>query len=384
MSQLFEPFQIGPLRLANRIIIAPMCQYSASEGSALDWHLIHLGHLALSGAGLLIVEATAVSAEGRITAGDLGLYSDANEAALARVLAAVRAQLADQDRHAARPRRAQGVEPRAVGRRRADPARRARLVAGGRAVGVPHSPGEQPPIALDAAGMAKIRADFARAATRAARLGIDGLEIHAAHGYLLHQFLSPIANQRSDAYGGSLDNRMRFPLEIFDVVRAAFPADKPVWARISATDWVARRLGHRRHGRAVAGAEGARLRRDPRLERRRLAAAEDHARPRLPGAVRAARQGRGRPADDRRRPDHRARAGRGDHRQRRGRRRLARPRHALRPALAVACRGRSSAPASPRRTSTGARSRANTKTCSRTQRSARAERPPRADAMIGA
>jgi 2,4-dienoyl-CoA reductase-like NADH-dependent reductase (Old Yellow Enzyme family) len=238
MSQLFEPFQIGPLRLANRIIIAPMCQYSASQGSALDWHLIHLGHLALSGAGLLIVEATAVSAEGRITDGDLGLYSDANEAALARVLAAVRAnspiKLGMQLAHAGR--KASSRAPWEGG---------AQVPLGGpgswSAVApsaLPHAPGEQPPVALDASGLQKVRDEFARAARRAARLGLDGLEIHAAHGYLLHQFLSPLANQRSDEYGGSLANRMRFPLEIFDVVRAAFPAEKPVWARISATDWV--------------------------------------------------------------------------------------------------------------------------------------------------
>jgi 2,4-dienoyl-CoA reductase-like NADH-dependent reductase (Old Yellow Enzyme family) len=238
MSQLFEPLRIGPLSLANRIIIAPMCQYSASEGSAVDWHLIHLGHLALSGAGLLIVEATAVSAEGRITAGDLGLYSDDNEAALARVLAAVRAnspikigmQLAHAGRKASSRVPWEGGAQVPLGEPGSWPA-----VAPS---AVPHSPAEQAPIALDASGLAKIRADFDRAARRAARLGIDGLEIHAAHGYLLHQFLSPIANQRRDEYGGSLENRMRFPLEIFDVVRAAFPAGKPVWARISATDWV--------------------------------------------------------------------------------------------------------------------------------------------------
>jgi 2,4-dienoyl-CoA reductase-like NADH-dependent reductase (Old Yellow Enzyme family) len=238
MSRLFEPFRIGELALANRIVIAPMCQYSASEGSAGDWHLIHLGQLALSGAAMLIVEATAVSAEGRITAGDLGLYSDANEAALARVLGAVRAQspirLGMQLAHAGRKASSRapwdGGAQVPLGQPGSWPA-----VAPS---AVPHAPGEQAPLALDDAGLQKVRDDFARAATRAARLGLDGLEIHAAHGYLLHQFLSPIANHRSDAYGGSLDNRMRFPLEIFDVVRAAFPAGKPVWARISATDWV--------------------------------------------------------------------------------------------------------------------------------------------------
>jgi 2,4-dienoyl-CoA reductase-like NADH-dependent reductase (Old Yellow Enzyme family) len=238
MSLLFEPIRIGALALANRIIVAPMCQYSASEGSAGDWHLIHLGHLALSGAAMLIVEATAVSPEGRITAADLGLYSDANEAALARVLAALRA-----------------ISPIAIGMQLAHAGRKAssrvpwqggaqvpRDQPGGwQAVApsaLPHAPAEQAPHALDAAGLQKVRDDFAAAARRADRLGIDGLEIHAAHGYLLHQFLSPIANHRSDDYGGSLENRMRFPLEIFDVVRAALPAGKPVWARISATDWV--------------------------------------------------------------------------------------------------------------------------------------------------
>ena len=238
MSKLFEPFEIGALRLANRIVIAPMCQYSASEGSAGDWHLIHLGHLALSGAGMLIVEATAVSAEGRITPGDLGLYSDANEQALARVLGAVRAcspiKFGMQLAHAGR--KASSRAPWEGGKQiRPGEPDSWRAVAPS---AVPHAPHEEPPIALDDAGLQAVRDDFARAAKRAAWLGLDGLEIHAAHGYLMHQFLSPIANKRDDAYGGSLENRIRFPLEIFEVVRAAFPADKPVWARISATDWV--------------------------------------------------------------------------------------------------------------------------------------------------
>ena len=239
MSKLFQPFAIGSLSLANRIVVAPMCQYSASEGSATDWHLVHLGHLALSGAGLLVVEATAVSAEGRITPGDLGLYSDANEAALARVLGIVRSQ----------SRIKVGLQLAHAGRKASSraPWRGGAQIALGEAdawqalapSALPHLPEEDAPLALDAAGLQKIRDDFAAAARRAARLGIDGLEIHAAHGYLLHEFLSPLANRRDDAYGGSLDNRMRFPLEVFDAVRAAFPAEKPVWARLSATDWVA-------------------------------------------------------------------------------------------------------------------------------------------------
>jgi len=238
MTRLFEPWRIGPLALANRIVVAPMCQYSAVEGSAGDWHFIHLGHLALSGAGLLTVEATAVSAEGRITPGDLGLYDDANEAALARVLKAIRSnspiKVAIQLAHAGR--KASSRAPWEGG---------AQIPLGEpgswRAVApsaVAHSPGEDAPAALDAAGLAKVRDDFVATALRAERLGFDGIELHAAHGYLLHQFLSPIANRRDDEYGGSLGNRMRFPLEVFEAVRAALPSSMPLWVRVSGTDWV--------------------------------------------------------------------------------------------------------------------------------------------------
>lgn len=238
MSRLFEPFSIGELRLANRIVIAPMCQYSAQEGSATDWHMIHLGHLALSGAGLLIVEATAVTEEGRITPGDLGLYSEANEAALGRVLQAVRRYspiaMAVQLSHAGR--KASSRAPWDGGAQLApdEPGGWKTLAPSA----VPHAEDEDVPLALDRQGMDRIRDGFVAAAQRAARLGFEGIEIHMAHGYLLHQFLSPLANHRADAYGGSLENRMRFPIEVFDAVRAAFPSERPVWARISATDWV--------------------------------------------------------------------------------------------------------------------------------------------------
>jgi 2,4-dienoyl-CoA reductase-like NADH-dependent reductase (Old Yellow Enzyme family) len=238
MSQLFTPISIGSLELPNRIIIAPMCQYSASEGTPGDWHLMHLGHLALSGAGMMIVEATAVSPEGRITPWDLGLYSDANEQGISRVLESLRKhspiRIGMQLAHAGRKASSQApwrggaqIRPDEMG--------------GWTAVApsaVPHSSAELSPHALDATGMSKVLDDFGNAARRAARLGLDGLEIHAAHGYLLHQFLSPLANLRDDDYGGSLENRMRFPLEVFERVRAEFPSDRPVWARISATDWV--------------------------------------------------------------------------------------------------------------------------------------------------
>jgi len=238
MPHLFDPYKIGNLELANRIAIAPMCQYSADEGCATDWHMIHLGHLALSGAGLLIIEATAVSPEGRITPDDLGLYNDANEAALGRVLDAVRRYspiaVTMQLGHAGR--KASSHAPWDGGKQiRPDQPRGWQSVAPS---AVPHAEGEALPAALDRAGMKKIRDDFVAAAQRAARLGIEGIEVHGAHGYLLHQFLSPIANHRTDEYGGSLENRMRFPLEVFDAVREAFPADRPVWMRVSATDWV--------------------------------------------------------------------------------------------------------------------------------------------------
>ncbi|WP_395352972.1 NADH:flavin oxidoreductase/NADH oxidase [Variovorax sp. UC122_21] len=238
MPRLFEPMRLGPLSLDNRILIAPMCQYSASEGTPGDWHLIHLGHLALSGAGLLILEATAVEAEGRITPGDLGLYSDANEEGLARVLTAVRAHssmpIAMQLGHAGRKASSRAPWEGGAQIRPGEP-------GGWKASApsaVPHAPGEDTPLALDAEGLARVREAFVAAARRAARLGIEGIEIHAAHGYLLHQFLSPLANHRDDAYGGSLENRLRFPLEVFDAVRAVFPAERPVWVRVSAVDWV--------------------------------------------------------------------------------------------------------------------------------------------------
>ncbi|MBY4710023.1 NADH:flavin oxidoreductase/NADH oxidase [Burkholderia cepacia] len=237
MTALFSPFTLRGVTLPNRIVISPMCQYSAERGEATDWHMIHLGHLALSGAGLLCIEATAVEPDGRITHGDLGLWDDVTEAALKPVLAAIRKhspiRVAMQLSHAGR--KASSNVPWQGGQL-------VPVADGGwlphAPSAVPHKDGETPPLALDAAGLNRIREAFAASAKRAARLGIDAIEVHAAHGYLLHQFLSPLANQRTDEYGGSLENRMRFPLEIFEIVRAAFPEDRPVGVRVSATDWV--------------------------------------------------------------------------------------------------------------------------------------------------
>ncbi|MEP9366575.1 NADH:flavin oxidoreductase/NADH oxidase [Xanthobacter sp. VNH20] len=237
MSQLFTPITLGNLTLENRVVIAPMCQYSAKDGAATDWHLIHLGNLALSGAGLLILEATAVEPDGRISPDDLGLWSDETEAALADVVARVRAQapipLGIQLGHAGR--KASVNVPWAGGG--------AVLPAAGGWVphapsAVPFNPADEAPIALDEAGLARVKDAFVTAARRADRIGFDLIEIHNAHGYLLHQFLSPLSNQRTDSYGGSLENRMRFPLEVFEAVRAVWPKEKPISVRVSATDWV--------------------------------------------------------------------------------------------------------------------------------------------------
>ncbi|MBB3255949.1 2,4-dienoyl-CoA reductase-like NADH-dependent reductase (Old Yellow Enzyme family) [Paraburkholderia bannensis] len=237
MSKLFTPLALRGMTLANRIVVSPMCQYSAERGEANDWHMIHLGGLALSGAAMLCIEATAVEPDGRITPGCLGLWDDATEAALEPVIAAIRRhspiRIAMQISHAGR--KASSAVPWEGGQ----------LISVADGGWLPHAPSalphkddETPPLALDTAGLNRIRNAFAATARRAARLGIDALEIHCAHGYLLHQFLSPIANQRTDEYGGSLENRMRFPLEIYDIVRAQFPEDRPVGVRVSATDWV--------------------------------------------------------------------------------------------------------------------------------------------------
>jgi len=236
-SALFQPIQLRGLALENRIMVSPMCQYSAVDGSATDWHLIHLGHLALGGAGMLVLEATGVEPRGRITPRCLGLYSDANEAALRRVIDGVRAQsgirLGIQLSHAGRKASSQA------------PWEGGRLIPSPQGGWVPLAPSaiaqaenEPAPHALTKNEMGKLKDDFVAATRRAQRVGFDAIEIHGAHGYLLHEFLSPIANAREDEYGGSLENRMRFPLEVFAAMRAEWPADKPMGMRVSSTDWI--------------------------------------------------------------------------------------------------------------------------------------------------
>lgn len=238
MTKLFSPKAIGGLELANRIIVAPMCQYSAIDGHATDWHLIHIGQMAMSGAGLFIIEATAVMPDGRISYADLGLWDDDTASALQRVLDSVRRyssmpigiQLGHAGRKASTPLPWQGgkeIPP-------TDP--RGWIPVAPSAI--PFFENHTPPIALEIRDMDAIKEAFVAAAIRAVRIGIQLIEIHAAHGYLLHQFLSPLSNHRTDSYGGTLENRMRFPLEVLSAVRKAVPLDIPVGVRISATDWI--------------------------------------------------------------------------------------------------------------------------------------------------
>ena len=236
-SALFQPISLRELHLPNRIMVSPMCQYSSIDGNASDWHLIHLGQLALGGAALLCVEATAVEAIGRITLNCLGLYSDDNETALRRVLEAVRRHsdvpLAIQLAHAGR--KGSSHTPWDGGKLIATEAGCWEPIAPS---ALPFSPSEPPPREMNAADLARVRDAFVQTTRRAAALGFDAVELHAAHGYLLHEFLSPLANRRSDRYGGSLENRMRFPLEVFSAVREVWPEAKPLGVRISASDWI--------------------------------------------------------------------------------------------------------------------------------------------------
>lgn len=237
MTVLFTPMSVGGLELCNRIVIAPMCQYSAVAGCMTDWHLIHLGHLALSGAGLLTIEATAVLPEGRITYADVGLWSDETEAAMGRVLGGIRRwsdmPIALQLAHAGR--KASTEVPWKGGAQIPPEEENGWQTVAPSAL--PFEANERLPAALDREALDRVRDAFADGAVRAGRLGIDAVQIHAAHGYLLHEFLSPLSNRRDDAYGGSVENRMRFPLEVFEAVRARFPAGRPVSVRVSATDW---------------------------------------------------------------------------------------------------------------------------------------------------
>jgi NADPH2 dehydrogenase len=235
-SALFSPYRLAGLELANRIVVSPMCQYSADDGCANDWHLMHLGMLAHSGAALVVVEATHVERHGRITHGCLGLYSDDNEAALARVIAQARrmgpAKFGIQIAHSGRKGSAlkpwEGGGPLPPG---ADPWP---TMA---ASPIPFGENWHTPREVTEEDMERVRKAFVSATQRALRIGFDEIELHFAHGYLAHGFMSPISNKRTDGYGGSLQNRLRFPLSIARAVRAMVPNGLPLGARITGSDW---------------------------------------------------------------------------------------------------------------------------------------------------
>jgi 2,4-dienoyl-CoA reductase-like NADH-dependent reductase (Old Yellow Enzyme family) len=236
-GNLFSPLQQRSITLPNRIVVSPMCQYSSVDGHANDWHLVHLGSRAIGGAGVVMTEAAAVSPEARITPGDLGIYTDDHIPMLARITAFLKEHGSVPAIQLAHAGRKASMVPPWEKSHTATPAE-----GGWTNVVAPSAirfHDEYPlPQALDRAGMDKILADFTAATHRAAAAGFLLAEVHAAHGYLAHEFLSPLSNTRTDDYGGSLTNRARFPLEIVRAVRAAFPEHLPVWVRVSATDWV--------------------------------------------------------------------------------------------------------------------------------------------------
>lgn len=237
MPHLLEPLTLRGLTLPHRIVVSPMCQYSCTDGFATDWHLVHLGSRAIGGAALVITEAAAVTAEGRISPDDLGIWSQAHVEPLARIVrflhqhgSAAGIQLAHAGRKgsSAVPWRGEGAVPIGAG--------------GWQPVGPgpePFSPTYPVPRPLDRAGIAAVVQAFADAARRSREAGFDVVEIHAAHGYLLHEFLSPLVNTRTDEYGGSFDGRIRLCLQVIDAVRGIWPEHLPVWLRISTTDWTA-------------------------------------------------------------------------------------------------------------------------------------------------
>jgi len=236
-SALFSKIRLGDLELVNRIVVSPMCQYSADDGVASDWHLNHLGMLANSGAALVVIEATGTERRGRITHGCLGIYSNDCEAEIARIIAHCRRfgsakigiQLAHAGRKASAQRPWEGAQPLAPGD---DPWETIAPSA------IPFGPNWHVPREMTAADMERVREGFVQAAKRAVRAGVDAIELHAAHGYLLHSFVSPLSNRRSDGYGGTLAARMRYPLEIARAVRAVLPEGMPLGARITGTDWL--------------------------------------------------------------------------------------------------------------------------------------------------
>ena len=236
MPHLFSPLKIKNVELKNRIVVSPMCEYSSEDGFANDWHLVHLGSRAVGGAGLIITEATAVSPEGRISPGDLGIYKDEHIEKLKQITDFIHShgtvagtQLAHAGRKASHARPWDGNAQ--------IPAEAADGWVSLAPSAVAFTPNEQAPQALDKAGIEKVKADFKAAAARAVKAGFDVIELHGAHGYLIHEFLSPYSNKRTDEYGGSFENRTRFLLEIIESVKETWPTENPLFVRISASEY---------------------------------------------------------------------------------------------------------------------------------------------------
>ncbi|WHZ18641.1 MAG: NADH:flavin oxidoreductase/NADH oxidase [Rhodanobacteraceae bacterium] len=232
---LLQPIALGTLNLRNRIVVSPMCQYSSPGGVPTDWHLVHLGSRAVGGAGLVFTEAASISPEGRISPDDAGIWNDAQASAWARIVAFVKAQGAAAGIQLAHAGRKASTAAPWHGGGPLDAAHGGWTPVAPSAIAFDH--GYPTPTALDAAGIAKVKDDFRAAARRARAAGFDVIELHAAHGYLLHQFLSPLSNTRTDAYGGTLENRARLLREVVAAVREAWPSPLPLWVRVSATDW---------------------------------------------------------------------------------------------------------------------------------------------------
>ena len=235
MSHLFSPLRLRSVTLANRILVSPMCQYSSDDGMPNQWHLVHLGSRAVGGAALVCVEASGVSPEGRITPWDAGIWSEAHARAWEPIADFIRAQGAVPAIQLAHAGRKASCDKPWHGGKWLDASHGGWTTLAPSAIAFGHYAA---PRAMTAEDIAKVVADFRSAAGYALAAGFDVVEVHGAHGYLLHSFLSPVSNRRTDGYGGSLDNRMRLPLEVARAVRDAWPEDKPVFFRISATDWV--------------------------------------------------------------------------------------------------------------------------------------------------
>jgi 2,4-dienoyl-CoA reductase-like NADH-dependent reductase (Old Yellow Enzyme family) len=235
MSKLFSPLDIKTIRFRNRIVVSPMCQYSSQDGFANDWHLVHLGSRAVGGAGLIITEAAAVSPEGRISPEDLGIWKDEHIEKLQQITSFISAQQCVPGIQLAHAGRKASTNVPWEGRGEVDVEHGGWVTVAPSAI--PFSDTYPTPVALTKEGINKVIADFTAAAERSLKAGFKVIEIHAAHGYLLHQFLSPLSNHRTDEYGGSFENRIRLLLEVIDSVKTAWPDDLPLFVRISATDW---------------------------------------------------------------------------------------------------------------------------------------------------